>query len=143
MACSNRYQLASSTDVEIGLRTHLFIEGIGGRRWGMLLHNVSLAVLEQCRKFDAAVIRDLDMRSGASNAHGCDGSVDFHVTGFGNFAGNKGERTFCEAEQSRVGIAVRIVNELIHYHTGVAGQTKSSAVCESNTEASRCHAHRG
>ena len=70
------------------------------------------------------------MRRGAPYSHCRHRGIDLHVAGLGDVAGDEGERTPGEAEEGRVGLPGRVVNEFVHFHAGVARQVKRAAVGE-------------
>src|SRR6476661_1273296 len=122
---------AASTNVEIGLSVHR-ARRLRRRCLGLLFRYLVLALFNEGRELHGAVVRDFDAWCRASDAHGRDGSIDFHVAGLCNLAGNESERTLGQAEQSRVRLAVRIVDELGHRHASIARQIESGAIGERN-----------
>jgi len=56
---------------------------------GRPLRNLTLSFFNKGRKFDCPYIRNFDVWRGASNPHGCDGSVDLHVASLRYLASNK------------------------------------------------------
>src|SRR5262245_23401020 len=87
---------AASTDLKIGL-VALLNGRSNGRRCSAT--DPVFAFFDQGGKFDRAIVGDFDSRGRAPDAHGRDGSVDLHVTGFCDLAGNESECPFSETAQ--------------------------------------------
>src|SRR5262245_47892682 len=94
--------------------------------------HAALVLLDQGGKPDRPIIGDLDVRRGASNPHGRDRGVDLHIAGLRYLPGNEGERALGQTEQGRIGLAVRVIHELVQNHAGVARKIESGAVVEGN-----------
>src|ERR1017187_9178919 len=85
--------LAPSTDVQIQLLIRFLLE-LHSRRCPKLFHNLTLSLFDKGREFGCTILQNFDVRRGAPNPHGCDGSVNFHVASLRYLASNKSERSF-------------------------------------------------
>src|SRR4029078_12405614 len=125
--------LSASTDVEVKLVISLLFGLLRSGR-PRLFRNFTLALFNEGGKFDGPIIRNFDARRGASNSHGRDRSIDFHIAGFCVVAGDKSERYCGEIEQGRVGCPIRFVHDLAQSHAGVAGQIERGAIGKIDAE---------
>src|SRR5438093_9386841 len=122
-----RVPLAPSTNIQIALAIGFWFDWLpSGFLFSFLrprciesFRDLTLSLFNQGGELDGAIIRNFDVWRGASNAHGCDGSVDLHVASLRYLASDKSERSFAKVEQRRVGLPVRVVHELVQSHVGV------------------------
>src|SRR5829696_914727 len=121
--------LAPSADLQVELLAVLLLGSLRPGRL-RLLRKLILARFDERRKFHSAILRNLDMWRGASNAHRCDRRIDFHSTGFCDSAGHESHRSVRQIEKSRIRSAIWIVHELVQSHPRVARQIERAAISE-------------
>src|SRR5262245_28987292 len=124
---------AGSTDIEFGLRS-LFCSRSHGLFRPVSLRQLVLILFEESGEPYASIVRNHNAWCRSADAHRGDRSVDFHIACLGNFAGDESKCSFGQAHQTRIRLAVRIVNEFGHNHASIAGQIESSAIGKCNTD---------
>src|SRR3977135_1043654 len=109
--------LAPSTDVGLVIGFLFWL-----LRWGCygLSREFIFALFNKSRKLDCSIVRNFDARRGTSNPQGCDWGVDLHIASLRDTAGNECECSLGQIEQSRIGLPIRVVHELVQSHAGVA-----------------------